>query len=98
MINLSIAGAKTCALGTHKWRDVTLPIDKTIDVRRTRLAYDGYGNIFLTDSRNNAVHILSVGGRYERELLSSIDLSWLSPHALVVDKEQEIVYLGQEEG
>jgi hypothetical protein len=52
------------------WRDVTLPSHVTVDLSYSRLAYDGHTSIFVTDKSNRAVHVWSVSGQYDRQLVS----------------------------
>jgi hypothetical protein len=59
-----------------------------------RLVYDGHTNIYVTDWDNRAVHVWSVDGRYDRQLLSS-------PRRITsveVDRQRHVMYVGQEGG
>ena len=58
------------------WRGEIINVSKTngkhIDLSYSIiLSYDGNMNIFLSDSDNKAVHVLSVNGQYHCQLLSS---------------------------
>jgi hypothetical protein len=77
------------------WRDVTLPSHETVDIRHSRLAYDGYTSIFVTDGRNTAVHVWSVSGQYDRQLVSYQQLSSL-PLCVAVDTQRHVMYVGHD--
>ena len=81
------------------WRDINVPTTngKHIDLSCSRLSYDGSMNIFLSDYDNKAVHVLSVNGQYHCQLLSSHQFK-NSPCRLAVDKERQLMYVGQWEG
>ena len=83
--------------GNVTWRDINVPTTdgKHIDLSvYSRLSYDGNMNIFLTDYDNKAVHVLSVNGQYHCQLLSSHHFK-NTPWRLAVDKERQLLYLGQ---
>ena len=82
------------------WRDinVTATDGKHIDLSvYSRLSYDGNMNIFLNDYRNKAIHVLSVNGQYHCQLLSSHYIKNI-PYRLAVDKERQLLYVGQYKG
>ena len=86
--------------GNVTWRDinVTTTDGKHIDLSgSSRLSYDGNMNIFLSDCFNKAVHVLSVNGQYHCQLLSSHHIE-NNPYRLAVDKERQLLYVGQDEG
>ena len=80
------------------WRDINVPTTdgKHIDLSYSRLSYDGNMNIFFNDNQNKAVHVLSVNGQYHCQLLSSHHIK-NTPYRLAVDKERQLLYVGQEE-
>ena len=81
------------------WRDINVPTTdgKHIDLFNSRLSYDGNMNIFLSDYHNKAVHVLSVNGQYHCQLLSSHHFK-NEPCRLAVDRERQLLYVGQKEG
>ena len=85
--------------GNVTWRDinVTTTDGKHINLLSSSLSYDGNMNIFLSDYDNKAVHVLSVNGQYHCQLLSSHH-SENKPSRLAVDKERQLLYVGQDEG
>ena len=78
------------------WRDINVPTTdgKHINLSYSSLSYDGNMNIFLNDYYNKAVHVLSVNGQYHCQLLSSHHIK-NEPHRLAVDKERQLLYVGQ---
>ena len=86
--------------GNVTWRDINFPTTdgKHIDLPwYSRLSYDGNMNIFLSDCENKAVHVLSVNSQYHCQLLSSHHIKNL-PRRLAVDKERQLLYVGQTRG
>ena len=83
--------------GNVPWRDINVPTTdgKHIDLEYSSLSYDGNMNIFLSDFGNQAVHVLSVNGQYHCQLLSSHHIK-NEPCILAVDKERQLLYVGQE--
>ena len=61
------------------------------------LSYGDNMNIFLSDMRNKAVHVLSANGQYHCQLLSSHQIS-ADPYKLVLDKERQLLYIGESKG
>ena len=90
---------RRCSDGNVTWRDinVTTTDGQHIDLSWSSLSYDGNMNIFLSDYANKAVHVLSVNGQYHCQLLSS-HLIKNKPLKLAVDKERQLLYVGQVEG
>ena len=85
--------------GHVTWRDVTVPSQAHI-TGNSRLAYDGHTNIFLNDSYNRAIHVLStVSGQYDRQLVSpSHFTSYNRPECVAVDSQRDghvTMYVGQ---
>ena len=85
--------------GNVTWRDINVPTTdgKHIDLTSSRLSYDGNMNIFLSDCFNKAVHVLSLNGQYHCQLLSSHHIKNI-PWRLAVDKERQLLYVGQRDG
>ena len=85
-------------LGKVKWKDIAVPnIDnEPINLLRSVLSEDGNMNIFLSDNENNAVQMFSVNGQYHCQLLTSHHIR-NAPYRLAVDKERQLLYVGQEE-
>ena len=50
--------------------------------------------IFLSDSDNKAVHVLSVNDQCHHQLISLHEIKYL-PRRLVVDKKNQKLFLGQ---
>ena len=71
------------------------------------LSYDNKMNIFLTQQTSpnkfyngqgdKAVHVLSVDGKYDHQLLSSHQIM-NEPQRLAVDNERQLLYVGQNKG
>jgi hypothetical protein len=57
------------------------------------LAYDGH-SVFVTDCRNKAVHVWSVSGQYDRQLVSPQQLV-SGPWRVAVDNQRHVMYVGQ---
>ena len=86
--------------GNVTWRDINVPTTdgKHINLSwYSSLSYDGNMNIFLSDYYNKAVHVFSVNGEYHCQLLSSYHIK-NKPHRLAVDKERQLLYVGQVQG
>ena len=85
--------------GNVTWRDINVPTTdgKHINLSSSSLSHDGNMNIFLNDYNNKAVHVLSVNGQYHCQLLSSHHME-NKPLKLAVDKERQLLYVGQEWG
>ena len=83
--------------GNVTWRDINVPTTdgKHINLSyNSSLSYDSNMNIFLSDCDNKAVHVLSVNGQYHCQLLSSHHFK-NEPLRLAVDKERQLLYVGQ---
>jgi hypothetical protein len=77
------------------WRNVTLPSHVTVNLQQSKLAYDGYTNMFVTDYHNKAVHVWTVSKQYVCQLVSSQQLVG-SPRRVVVDSQRgHLMYVGQ---
>ena len=85
--------------GNVTWSDINVPTTdgKHIDLSYSSLSYDGNMNIFLSDYYNQVVHVLSVNGQYRCQLLSSHHFN-KEPRKLAVDKERQLLYVGQDNG
>ena len=86
--------------GNVTWRDINIPStdDQHIDLSiYSSLSYDGNTNIFLSDYDNKAVHVFSVNGQYHCQLLSLHHFQ-NKPYRLAVDKERQLLYVGQQGG
>ena len=82
---------------TRRDINVTTTNGENIDLSGySRLSYDGNMNIFLSEYHNKAVHVLSVNGQYHCQLLSSHHIE-NKPWRLAVDKERQLLYVGQDE-
>ena len=82
--------------GNHvTWRDVTLLSDVTLDWVNN-LAYDGHTNVFIRDFVNKAVHVWSVSGQYERQLVSQ--LANQPVHVAFDSQRGHVMYVGQGSG
>jgi hypothetical protein len=78
------------------WCDVTLPSRVTVDLQSVRLAYDGHTNIFINDVANKAVHVWSVSGQYERQLVSQLTNQ---PQRMAINNQNgHVMYVGQGSG
>jgi hypothetical protein len=73
---------------------VSLPSQTLINLAGSRLAYDGRTSIFLSDYKNKAVHVWSVNGQYDHQLLSSVDFTG-KPSFLTVDEQRRLMYVAQ---
>lgn len=86
--------------GNVKVRIIDMPSstsDRSIDLSRSKLSYDGNMNIFLSDHENKAVHIFSVTGQYHCQILSSRHIK-KEPCKVAIDKKRKLLYVGQNEG
>jgi hypothetical protein len=79
------------------WRDVTVPRHVTVNLGYSRLVYDGHTSIFVTDCSNRAVHVWSVSGQYDRQLVSGQQLV-SNPCGVAVDTQRHVMYVGREQG
>ena len=76
------------------WTDVNITA-KRIDLSKSSLSFDGNKNFFLSERSKKIVHMLSLEGLYQHQLLSSNDIA-KEPWRLAVDKK--LLYVGQFEG
>ena len=86
--------------GSATCRDINVPTTDGENINLSvycSLSYDGNMNIFLNDCDNKAVHVLSVNGQYHCQLLSSHHFK-NKPFRLAVDKERQLLYVGQAKG
>lgn len=78
--------------------DVPSPGDMYSIGSRFYLAYDGVGNVFMSDSVNSAIHLLSVDGTYVRQLVALHEYSFGEPSPLSVsvsvDCNSNVIYIG----
>ena len=74
--------------GNVTWRDISVPMikGKYIDLSKSIRSYDGNMKIFLSDSDNKAIHVLSVNDQCHHQLISLYEIKYL-PRRLVVDKK-----------
>ena len=82
--------------GGVTWRNITVPSHVTVSVH-SKLVYDGHTSIFVTDKSNRAVHVWSVSGQYDRQLVSPQQLT-SDPHSVAVDTQRHVMYVGVEKG
>ena len=68
-----------------------------IDLSFSSLAYDGDLNIFVSEIDKKAIHVLSVSGQYRYQLLSPHGIR-NRPWKLAIDKESQLIYVGQDYG
>ena len=85
--------------GNVTWMDINVPTTdgKHIILSGSSLSYDGNMNIFISEYYNKAVHVLSVNGHYHCQLLSSHHIE-NEPRRLALDKERQLLYVGQDGG
>ena len=88
-----------CSDGNVTWRDINVPTadGKHTDLYNSSLSYDSNMNIFLNDYESKAVHVFSVNGQYHCQLLSSHHFK-NKPCRLAVDKEHQLLFVGQDNG
>ena len=86
--------------GSLLWTNVALPAtgETAINLASSRLGHDGHANVFLTDQQNNAVHVFSMGGQYQFQLLSSQQIN--TPWRLAFNSNfcNKLLYVGQSRG
>ena len=84
--------------GNATWRNINVSTTDNNQIgpllSGSSLSYDGNMNILLSDYDNKAVHVFSVNGQHHCQLLSSNHINTL-PHRLAVDKERQLLYVGQ---
>ena len=67
----------------------------TVDLWSSELAYDGHASIFVTDAGKTVVHVWSVSGQYDRQLVSPQQLI-SGPCRIAVDTQRHVMYVGLE--
>ena len=95
--HLRVYSIKRCSEDKVSWKDINVT---TIDgkhtiLSRSSLSYGNNMNIFLSDYYNKAVHVLSVNGQYDCQLLSSHHIK-NKPCRLAVDEKRQLLYVGQD--
>ena len=80
-----------------KDNNLNTPDGRRINLVDSKLLYDGYNSIFLSECYNKAVHLFSVNGHYLCQLLSSCHIK-NQPYRLAMDKECQQLYVGQKGG
>ena len=87
--------------GYVTWKDIdTVNITTNgeyVDIKATSLSYDGYGNVFLGDLENKAVHVFLVSGQYHCQLMLSERLKY-NPYKLFIDNKRQLLYVPQSKG
>ena len=68
-----------------------------VDIKVTSLSYDGYGNVFLGDWENKAVHVFLVSGQYHCQLPLSERLKY-NPYKIFIDNKRQLLYVPQSKG
>ena len=80
------------------WRDKLLVEEsKQINLTYGCLLYDGWSSVFLSDSRNKAVHVFSARGHYSHQLLASNHFMRY-PRKLIFDTTNQLLYVGEQSG
>jgi hypothetical protein len=94
------AGTNSPSRVSHvTWRDISTSPSPGVDLdlHYAHLAYDGAGNVFLSDFNSSTVHVFSTSGHHERQLLSVRD-GLDGPRSLAVDRSQKLLCVGQRKG
>jgi hypothetical protein len=80
------------------WRDVTLPSHVTVDLNSSnwRMTVTQAFLLQIIDN-NRAVHVWSVSGQYDRQLVSPQQLI-SKPWCVAVDTQRHVMYVGLEKG
>ena len=81
------------------WRDInpTLADGKQISLASSKIAYNGYMNVFLSDWENKAIYMLSAKNQsFCKLLLSSNQIN--IPSGLCTDKERQMLCVGEQGG
>ena len=78
------------------WQEinVTKADGQRIELHSSKLSYGGEGHIFLNDLFKKEVHVFLVNGRYLGQLLSAHQIR-TKPETLALDKERQLLYIGQ---
>ena len=79
------------------WMDKKITATYGIDIDLSRIRMSNYGNmnIFLNDQCNKAVHMLSMNNQYHCQLIPPHRMKG-TPWRVAVDKERELLYVGQD--
>ena len=87
--------------GYVTWKDIDTDNittnDEFVGIKAASLSYDGYGNVFLGDSVNKAVHVFLVSGQYHCQLMLSERLKY-DPNKLFIDSKRQLLYVPQSRG
>ena len=86
--------------GNVTWRSINVTTANGEEIyldNESNLSYDGNINIFLIDSFNKAIHVLSVNEQYQCRLLSLHHINY-EQLIMAVDKERSLLYLGRWNG
>lgn len=78
------------------WRDVILP--SSVNVEYCQLAFDGNASVYMINYRDWSVHVMSVSGVYEGQVLSAKHFESKNPFSLTVDGQRRMMYVGQQLG
>ena len=80
------------------WHAINLKISRKtrINLYNSCLAFDGYNSVLVSEWENSAVHVFSTKGDYQLQLLSYPDLH--EPTRIVVNKDDRLLYVGQQKG
>ena len=80
------------------WSDInTTTGGGKISLPNISLSYDGNMNIFISDHDNKSVHVFLVNGQYHSQLLSSLHIK-NNPCKIAVDRNRQLLYVGEEHG
>jgi hypothetical protein len=77
-------------------RDVASPTQVSIDTN-SKLVYDGHRSIFAAHAADVSVHVWSVSGQYDRQLVSReqlVSYFW----CIGVDVQRHVMYVGHDRG
>ena len=85
--------------GNMTWRNIDFPTSygNQLMFFGSSLSYDGNMNIFFCDFVYGVVHVFLMNGQYHCQLLSSNHLKKL-PDRVAVDKDRQLLYVGQNFG
>ena len=83
--------------GNVTWEDISTQNGKISTLSFSSLSCDSNMNIFVSYYNENTVYVLSMKGLYHFRLLSSRHFN-KKPCRLAVDKDNQLLYVGQSEG
>ena len=83
--------------GNVTWKDISTQNGEIITFSFSSLSSDGNMNIFLSNYNEKTVYVLPVKGIYHFQLLSSHHFN-KKPCRLAVDKENQLLFVGQSGG